>query len=187
MKPPHRFDSIVVSIRLLLETSPRFETSHRSDLIVGSIRLWLQHLCVVRLPVLLEFDGLVAAGGGRGGRRAARAAGGNTCTGGSTDDRRRYELMWSRRPRRWRRGAHARCSSAWCWAQYQPRPRGKIPWRQSDSTWRKRDPPRRNADSFISAGPGAGPTQESRRQFAHTHTRLALIPKGKKAGILRRG
>ena len=36
------------------------------DLIVGSIRLLLQHLCVVCLPVLLEFDGLVAAGWGGG-------------------------------------------------------------------------------------------------------------------------
>ena len=54
------------------------ETSHRFDLIVGLIRLLLQQLCVVCLPELLEFDGLVAAGGGGG------AAGGNACTGGST-------------------------------------------------------------------------------------------------------
>ena len=108
--------------------------------IVGLIQLLLQHLCVVCLPVLLESDGLVAAGRGGGGR-AARAAGGDACTGACIDAQRRFKLLRSHLLRQWRRGAHARCSSARCWAQYEPLSRGKISWRKRDPTWRKDTPP----------------------------------------------
>ena len=102
-----------------------------------------------------------------GGGRAARAAGGNACTGGRTDDQRRGQLMRSGLRLLWRRGAHARCSSAWCWStsghgisrSHEVRYPGEVV-----TPLGEKETPLGETLTVISAGPGAGPTQESLRQ-----------------------
>ena len=100
---------------------------------------------------------------GRGGR-AARAAGGDACTGGCTDDQRHYQLLCSRRQRRWRRGAHARCSSAWCWIRY-----GKVRYPGEKKTLLGETLTSLFLQGLVLGGE-LGPTQESRRQV-HPHVR----------------